>query len=186
MKENHNSTIGYMEMPANFKYKEVYLRGRPRHEKYDDFWRKHPPMSASRWSKIYNPFAALEGFDECINSKKVLYETRRELSEYDLDNLNEQLQILHSLTFNGKAARENRPAVVIEYFHPCTDRNSEWYGTGGTYKTISGTVLRINTIGFPLIHLYAEGEETAIPLRDIVKIQLNGSHAESSEETRSA
>lgn len=61
---------GSMQMPDGFKYKEILRRGRPRHEKYDSFWLKHPPMPPSRWAKIFAPFDALDGFDERIEEKK--------------------------------------------------------------------------------------------------------------------
>ena len=53
------AAIGAMAMPLDFKYKRVLQRGRPKHEKYDEFYRKHPPMEPSRWAKIFAPFDAL-------------------------------------------------------------------------------------------------------------------------------
>ena len=64
------ATLGAMQMPAGFKYKDILRRGRPRHEKYDSFWLKHPPMSPSRWAKIFAPFDALDGFDGRIMNKR--------------------------------------------------------------------------------------------------------------------
>ena len=139
-------TIGSIPMPINFKYKEVFLRGRPRHEKYDDFWRKHPPMPASRWAKIFAPFDALEGFDKCIDSKKIQYSVRRELSETDKEELDQKLSVLRSLTCNGKTAREYHPEISITYFSPCTDMQSEWYRKGGLYETINGICFKVDDI----------------------------------------
>ena len=70
-------------MPANFKYTDVLRRGRPRHEKWDSFSLRHPPMSAAHWAKIFSPFDALDGFDERIAEKEVLYESRIELCDDD-------------------------------------------------------------------------------------------------------
>ena len=56
-------TVGSMAMPVNFKYEDALRKGRPIHEKWDEFWMKHPPMPASRWAKIFSPFDALAGFD---------------------------------------------------------------------------------------------------------------------------
>lgn len=61
-------TIGEMSMPVNFKYRKLFLHGRPKHEKFDDFWRKHPPMGTVHRAKIFAPFDALVGFDEAIES----------------------------------------------------------------------------------------------------------------------
>ena len=57
-----------LQMPAGFKYKDVFLKGRPVHDKYSRFYAKHPPMPPSRWAKIYSPFDALKGFREAIGS----------------------------------------------------------------------------------------------------------------------
>ena len=159
---------GVMNMPLDFKYKKVFLKGCPRHEKYDDFWRKHPPMSPQHWAKIFSPFDALEGFDEAISNKEVLYEPRRILSEDEKDKLNRRLSTLHSLTYNGRVARINRPEVRVTYFVPCTDENSEWYGTGGQYKTINGIVRRVD---FIVSHTIEIGGK-AIPIDDISEIFL--------------
>ena len=45
--------LGYMPMPANFRYREVALRGRPQHKGWDAFSIKHPPMPASRWHSLH-------------------------------------------------------------------------------------------------------------------------------------
>ena len=63
--------IGVMAMPQGFKYRSVFLRGKPRHQKYDDFCRKHPPMPAAHWAKIFAPFDALAGFSDEIVSAEV-------------------------------------------------------------------------------------------------------------------
>ena len=66
-------------MPANFRYAEIFRRGRPRHGKpgvlstYDAFYIKHPPMSPLRRAKLFAPFDALAGFGGRIAAKEVLY-----------------------------------------------------------------------------------------------------------------
>ena len=129
--------IGAMQMPAGFKYKEVLRRGRPSHEKWDSFFIKHPPMAPSRWAKIFAPFDALDGFDERIRAKEETYTERKELDEGEKEELNRKLCYLHTLTMNGRLARQNRPTVAITYFSPCTDIENDWYGCGGQYKTIT-------------------------------------------------
>ena len=54
------------DMPSSFKYKDVFIKGRPQHYGWDEFTIKHPPMPASRWAKIFAPFDALKGFNEAI------------------------------------------------------------------------------------------------------------------------
>ena len=159
---------GAMPMPAGFKYKDVLKRGIPRHEKYDAFYIKHPPMPASRWAKIFAPFDALYGFDERIKAKTVLYVEKRRLSEGEVNELNQKLCRLHSLTANGRLARQSKPTATITYFSPCADPENDWYGCGGQYKTISGTVLNVE---MDSIRLRTEDEERAISFSDIREIE---------------
>ena len=139
-------TVGYMPMPAAFPRREVFLRGRPRHRKYDDFWIRHPPMDPGHRAKIFAPFDALRGFDFCIMAKEVRYTERAELSDFQKEQLDRQLHMLQSLTYNGRAARRNRPFAEITYFEPCTDTENFAYGKGGRYLTVSGTVSRVDTL----------------------------------------
>ena len=162
--------IGIMQMPPGFKYREVFRRGRPKHEKYDSFWIRHPPMPTSRWAKIFAPFDALYGFDERIAGKEVQYCERKLLSDGEIEDLNRKMTVLHSLTYNGREARKNTPAVTITCFEPCVDIESEWYGRGGQYREINGTVLGVEP-GFLRIKT-AEGE-TSIPLDNIREMEGN-------------
>ena len=57
----------------------------------------------------------------------------------------------------------NRPQVSVTYFSLCTDIHSEWYGRGGTYKTLTSIVKRVDRDKLYLT-------DTDIPLEDIVEI----------------
>ena len=133
-------------MPAEFPYRALFLHGRPKHQKYDDFWRKHPPMDPAHRAKIFSAFDALAGFDSWIASKETPYSERRILSEEERDELNRKLAILRQLTCNSKAVRKNRPQITVQYFSPCRDENSFAYGTGGTYETVSGICRKVDDI----------------------------------------
>ncbi len=63
------SAPGYMPMPASFRHRSLFLHGRPRHQKFDDFWLRHPPMDPGRRAKIFAPFDALKGFREAIDEQ---------------------------------------------------------------------------------------------------------------------
>ncbi len=56
--------------PSSFRYRNVYEKGKPTHDKLDSFSVKHPPMDLSRRAKIFSPFDALKGFNEAIISKE--------------------------------------------------------------------------------------------------------------------
>ena len=159
------AVIGYMPMPANFQYRSLFLHGRPKHEKYDDFWRKHPPMDTVHRAKIFSAFDALAGFGDCIASKEVQYCDRRHLSEEEHDNLDRKLSVLRCLTRNSREVRKNRPQISVEYFSPCRDRNSFAYGTGGIYETVSGICRKIDDIAGTITI-----GETVIPLDDIISV----------------
>ena len=138
--------VGYMPMPADFQYRSLFLHGRPRHQKYDDFWRRHPPMDITHRAKIFSAFDALAGFNDCITDKEVLYCDRRSLSEEEREELDRKLNILRRLTYSSKAAGKNRPRITVQYFSPCTDENSFAFGTGGIYETAAGICRKIDDI----------------------------------------
>ena len=56
--------------PSSFRYRNVYEKGKPTHDRLDSFSVKHPPMDLSRRAKIFSPFDALKGFNEAIISKE--------------------------------------------------------------------------------------------------------------------
>ena len=49
---------------SSFRYRDVYEKGKPVHEKNDSFSVKHPPMDVSKRAKIFSPFDALKGFSD--------------------------------------------------------------------------------------------------------------------------
>ncbi len=156
--------IGYMPMPADFKYKDVFQKGQPVHTPFDAFRLKHPSMTPGHRAKIFAPFDALIGFDDAIASKEVLYEFKRELSDDEKEELDRRLGILHRLTWNSKLARENAVLVEITYYIPCMNENSFAYGNRGQYVTISGICRKIG-------HQTITIDETTIKLADIVQIE---------------
>ena len=136
--------IGYMPMPANFKYKSVFLHGKTQHEPEDPFRLRHPIMPCSRRAKLFSPFDALRGFDAAIWSKEVLYEDRKQLDESEQEILDRKLVLLRKLTYNSRVARQNRPTVTVTYFSPCTDENSFAYGSQGQYVSVTGIVHNVD------------------------------------------
>ena len=75
------ATIGDFPMPEDFRYKDVYLKGKPQHSKTDPFRLRHPSMDVRKRAKIFAPFNALKGYNEAVAAKNVLYEDKRELNE---------------------------------------------------------------------------------------------------------
>lgn len=60
------SSVGVMAMPADFRYREVFLKGKPKHDRFDLFRARHPSMDVGRRAKIFSPFDALKGFNEAF------------------------------------------------------------------------------------------------------------------------
>ncbi len=125
-------------MPGNFPLKNVFMKGRPKHEKYDPFWIRHPPMPAGRRAKLFAPFAALKGYDEEVASKQIVYEDRSAMEKEDPESLERKLAVLHGLTHSGRMAKENRVFVTVTFYEPCADENSEAFGLLGRDRTVSG------------------------------------------------
>ena len=159
-------TVGEMPMPAGFRYRDVFLRGRPHHQKYDAFWRKHPPMTPQRWAKIYAPFDALDGFDECISARNVLYSGRKNLSADERELLERKLSVLNTLIRRAGPGDEPPPQVSVTFFRPCADFCIESYNRSGSYETVTGPVRQIDPV---LAHTITIAEQTIL-LSDIVDI----------------
>ena len=137
--------IGVMPVPADFRYLNVFLKGKPQHDRFDAFRVRHPMMDVGHRAKIFSPFDALKGFSEAIASKDVQYEYRIELSPEDAEELARRLSILHNLTFNSRMARANRVQVSVTYYEPCSDKDHDAYGIKGRYKTVTGICWNVDT-----------------------------------------
>ena len=127
--------VGDIPMPAAFRYREIFYRGKPRHSKTDPFRIRHPSMDLGRRAKLFSPFDALKGFSSAVSAKNELYESRRDLNEEDLQELERRLHIL-----KGRCPARIRATFYV----PCQDENSEAWGKGGQYHTLSGTCLKVD------------------------------------------
>lgn len=159
------SSIGVMAMPVDFRYRDVFLKGKPQHDRFDLFRMRHPSMDVGRRAKIFSPFDALKGFNEAIASKDVLYRDRIELSEEDRKELDRRIHILKGLTYNGRLARANRVQVTVVYYVPCADENHEAFGLRGRYQKITGVCWNVNELYGSLLV-----DKTQIPFDNILRI----------------
>ena len=157
--------IGVMAMPAEFRYRDVYLKGKPPHDRYDLFRVRHPSMSAGKRAKIFSPFDALKGFNDAITSKDILYRERIVLNEEDQTELNRRLRILKGLTFNSRMARANHVVITVVYYVPCLDPDNEACGLRGQYRKKTGVCLNVDELyGILLV------DKTRVSFEDILKI----------------
>ncbi len=127
-----------MAMPADFRYKDVFLRGKPRHGKNDTFTARHPVMPVGRRAKIFAPFDALRGFSAAVIAKDVPYECRTEPDREAAAELDRRLRILRGLTSNGRKRAGNPVRVEVTCWFPCEDEDSDAFGTRGQYRTVEG------------------------------------------------
>ena len=159
--------IGDIPMPAGFRYKAIFDRGKPEHTMTDPFRIRHPSMDVRKRAKIFAPFDALKGFNEAVAAKDILYEPKRKLNEEEMAELNRRLNILWQLTYNGKFARRNPVKVRITYFVLCTDPNSEACGLLGRRRILTGICRKVDPYNGRSILI----DNTYIPLRDIYQIE---------------
>ena len=162
--------IGSMPMPAGFRYRDVFLKGKPQHGRYDAFRIRHPQMDVRKRAKLFAPFDALRGFNFAILCKNELYEDRRILSPEERRELNRRLRILRSLTRSGRMAGENRVQVTVTYFEVCSDVNSEVYGLLGQYKMITGICRNVDAEVTKTILV----DEMRIRMEDIREVKWAG------------
>lgn len=125
-----------MAMPSDFAYRDVYAKGKPRHDKYDRFSILHPNMGRGKRAKIFAPFDALKGFSELIGSKQNVYCFKKQLNEDEQNELSRRLTVLKNLTYNSRMARQNRVLITATYYAPCTDTNSEAYHSNDKGKNL--------------------------------------------------
>lgn len=160
------SALGAMQMPPDFKYLDVYQKGKPTHDRYDSFSVKHPSMDPGRRAKIFAPFDALRGFHFAIMTKEVRYVDKPELSREEERELNRRLTLLRKLTHNSRAARQNRVSVTVFYFRVCDDAQNEAYGTRGQVQTLSGIC---RWVDWDVTQTLRVGEKD-VPLGSILRI----------------
>lgn len=85
----------------------------------------HTRMSAHDRAAQFSPFAALVGHGDAINETARLTDSRPELSEDEIADINDKIRILKE---------QNHPQISVEYFVP--DELKE----GGAYVTYEGTL----------------------------------------------
>ena len=163
-------TVGYMPMPPDFRYRSVFLKGKPRHGEWDPFALRHPAMDRGRRAKIFSPFDALKGFSEAVAAKDILYVPRPQQDEEEMAELNRRLCILAERTRRCRRAGEKGPEVRAAYFVPCADRNHPAWKCRGQIVTAAGSCLRVD--GGPGRRLIVG--ETTIRFEDLISLEGEG------------
>ncbi len=164
------STVGRMDLPPDFKYLGVFLRGRPVHPASDAFARRHPAMDRVRRAKIFSSFDALKGFDDAVRAKDVLYIDRPEPDEDARGEIDRRLGILGTLSRRGRTAAEKHPVITVTCFVPCRDENSFAFGYRGQRARFTGPCRRIDTDETRTVTV----GRNVIPIGDILSVDGDG------------
>ena len=96
---------------------------------------KHERMSLFERASQFSPFAALTGYDEMIYEEAREVDAQEELSDEDMEILNQQINRMAEMLENGET-----PEIIITYFVPDERKN------GGKYVTSKEDVRRIDTV----------------------------------------
>lgn len=128
--------------------------------KYDDIInlphhvsRTHSPIDMMERAAQFSPFAALTGYEDAAKETRRLTQPRIELDESEKEVLDQQL---HKL----EAAFPETPSAAFTYFIP--DVRKE----GGTYRTVSGKIRKIDP--YRQMIILESGEQ--IPIEEIINI----------------
>lgn len=90
---------------------------------------KYPKASINSRSAQFAPFAALVGYEDCINEAKRLTEKKIELTQEEIDRINKKLDLV-----------KNDRNFLIEFTYFVKDKNKD----GGSYNSYEGFVKRID------------------------------------------
>lgn len=115
----------------------------------------HQPMSM--WSRAaqFSPFAALTGYDDEIDEAARLTDRREEMTEDELNGLNQAFQKLLERA-------SDRPLVTVTYFQP--DERKD----GGEYVSYTGR-FRFFDETERILHFT---DRTEIPVDDVFHIEM--------------
>ncbi len=114
---------------------------------------KRPHMSNYERAAQFSPFAALTGFDDEINEAARLTDCRPQLTEDQLNSLDEAIQRISDL---------DKPLIAVTFFVPDVNKS------GGSYRVYTGT-LRFLDLGEGKLKFT---DDTAIPFDDVVDVRV--------------
>ena len=133
-------------MPDN--YDDIKHLTRPQ---YDDLH----PMSMHDRAAQFSPFAALVGYGDAVAETARLTDSKAELTEDEMTELNTNLsQLLDSL--------DEQPQISVTYFVPDEKKS------GGSYVYKAGTVRIYDNYSQEIVF----ADKSRISIQDIIRIEL--------------
>ena len=128
--------------------------------KYDDIInlphpepKKHPRMSMENRAAQFSPFAALTGHNEAIKETERLTDSKIELAEDTITDINRTLMWMRD---NIKS----RPQAVVTYFVP------DYKKMGGKYITATVNIVKIDEVNNAIV----TADEVTIAVHNILEI----------------
>ena len=112
-----------------------------------------PPMPVHDRAAQFSPFAALVGYEDAVEETERLTDSRREMEQDEINELNARLQELSDRL-------QDRPKIRVTFF--IRDKKKE----GGSYASKVGNVRMIDR--FNNVILFADG--ASVPVRDMYSI----------------
>ena len=109
--------------------------------------KNHPRMSLHDRAAQFAPFAALTGYDDAVKEARRLTDSKPELDENQLEELDQKLADLMTRI-------EEHPEVTIIYFEP--DDKKE----GGAYVTCVGKIKKID--GYKRVFIFEDARSISI------------------------
>ena len=143
---------------------------------------RRPHMSMIDRAAQFSPFDALEGYSEEIVETGRTTEDRLELSEEQMDELNEKIRLLNEICAEAAHSRRTGseiilPTATITYFRPDKEINRHSKKSGGAYVSYTGQVRRVDMSMGTMTFQGKNGKHKTISIADISDIQ--GDFAES-------
>ena len=125
----------------------------------------------------FSPFDALEGYSDEIVETGRTTEDRVELSESQMDELNEKIGLLNEMCAEAAHSRHTGneiilPTVTITYFLPDREINRHSKKSGGAYVSFTGQIRRVDmTLGTITFQGQNNNRHKTISISDITDIQ---------------
>lgn len=117
---------------------------------------RYPHMTLRDRAAQFAPFSALTGYSDIVDETGRMTESRRELDEYEIEEINRELQY-------ALEHIDEKPYATFIYF--IRDKRK----SGGSYRTVKAQIGEINE--FDKTVLLTSGE--IIPIEDIFALTVN-------------
>ncbi len=137
---------------------------------------RRPHISMIDRAAQFSPFDALEGYSDEIDETARTTDDRIELSEMQMDELNEKIRLLNEiceeaahirLTGNGMIL----PTITITYYVPDKQINRHSKKSGGAYVSYTGQVRRVDMTMGTMTFQGKNGKRRSFAIADIIDIQ---------------